>query len=241
MKAMLCAAVVAGLAGSALADVATLNPVKDNTLFEDSLGSTSNGAGASVFVGNNSQGNARRALLAFDLSSIPAGSTVTGATLTMYMAQSQAPTQSVTVHRVLAGWGEGTSNSGPSGGNGTDATPGDATWLHREFDTLLWASAGGDFDATVRAATVVGGVGSYSWSGAGMVADVQAWVDGALPNDGWLLLGDEVTLSTSKRFVSREGTEIGQRPKLVVEYVVPSPWGLAAMVGGVLAGGRRRR
>ncbi len=241
MKAMLCAAAVAGLAGSAVADIATLSPVKDNTLFEDINGATSNGAGASVFVGNNSQGNARRALLAFDLSSIPAGSAVTGVSLTMYMAQSQAPTQTVTVHRVLAGWGEGASNSGPSGGNGTDAAPGDATWLHREYDSLLWASAGGDFAAGSGAATVVGGVGFYTWSGAGLVADVQAWVDGALPNDGWLLLGDEVTLSTSKRFVSREGTDVGQRPKLVVEYVVPSPWGLAALVGGVWAGGRRRR
>jgi hypothetical protein len=241
MKAVVCAAVVASAAFAAWADTATLIPVKDNTLFEDTAGGTSNGAGPNVFVGNNAQGSSRRALLAFDLSSIPAGSTITGVSLTMFMAQGQTPTQTVTMHRVLADWGEGSSNSGPSGGNGAMATTGDATWLHRFYDSVTWASAGGDFAAGVSASTLVGDVGSYTWTGPGLVADVQAWVDGTLPNYGWLMLGDEATASTAKRFISREGSIESQRPTLVVEYVVPAPATLALAGLSLLAGARRRR
>ena len=52
--------------GPALADTAVLSPVRDNTLYEDSAGSFSNGAGDYLFAGSTARGSIRRALLAFE-------------------------------------------------------------------------------------------------------------------------------------------------------------------------------
>jgi len=109
----------------------TLHPTKDNTLYEDPKGSVSNGAGAHFFVGKTDLELTRRAVIAFDVAEgIPAGSTILSATLELYMSRTNSPTQPVTVHRLLADWGEGTSNAPENEGTGTRATTGSATWLH---------------------------------------------------------------------------------------------------------------
>ena len=81
-------------------------------------------------------------------------------------------------------------------GDGAPATPNDATWRHRFFDTIFWTMQGGDFSATVSASQSVGGVGQYTWSSAQMVADVQLWLDSPTSNFGWLVLGDETASAT---------------------------------------------
>src|SRR5438105_14155986 len=70
--------------------VLPLAPVADNTLYEDASGNLSNGAGTHFYVGNTNQtvaADARRGLLRFDLSAIPAGSTIHTATLTLRVSQ----------------------------------------------------------------------------------------------------------------------------------------------------------
>jgi hypothetical protein len=54
---------------------------------------------------------------------------------------------------------------------------------------------------------------------AGLVADVQAWVNGTAPNFGWILLGNETPIATAKRFDSSENSNTSFRPRLVVEYM----------------------
>jgi len=64
----------------ALANSIDLTPSHDNTLFEIPDGSLSNGAGEQLYVGLShlAPGFAlRRALVQFDLSAIPGGSTIT--------------------------------------------------------------------------------------------------------------------------------------------------------------------
>ena len=63
--------------------------------------------------------------------------------------------------------------------------------------------------------------GRYSWSTPGMVSDVQMWLNAPAANDGWLLLGNETTLSTAKRFATRENPVSSARPLLVVTYLLP--------------------
>ena len=231
-----CVAALTGvLAATAGAD--TLNAVanRDNSMFSE-LTSNSNGAGTGIFVGANQQSNVRRGLVSFDLSSIPAGSTITGATLTMFMAQSVGGAIDVQLRRVSSSWGEGTS---VGSGQGAAATPGDATWLHSSFSSTLWSTPGGDFSPTVSAVTRVGGVGSYNWADAGMIADIQAWVNNPSGNFGWLLLGEENVAGAAKRFGSREsGATV---PMLAIEYTVPSPAGGLVLAGAGLMVARRRR
>jgi len=213
---------LAAHARPALADQIVLQPVKDITLIEEPQGLLSNATGPRIYVGRNSIGGRRRALIAFDLSAIPPGSTITDATLTLYMSRTQAGDNAVELHRALADWGEGTSYSGGTGGgSGAPSTPNDATWIHRFYPDVLWANPGGDFDPTPSATTIVRDIGSYTWSGPGVVADVQAWVNAPGANFGWLLIGDEVSTPSAKRFESREG-QSNQRPRLTIQYTPPS-------------------
>ncbi len=201
----------------------TINPSKDNTLYEYFVadGDRSNGAGDRFFAGKTDQGRIRRGVLAFDVAgSIPAGSTITSVTLTMNMSRTKTSTvRTVELHKLLADWGEGTSNAGQNEGVGTAATTNDATWRHRFFSAVLWALQGGDFSGTVSANQSVGATGTYSWSSAQMAADVQAWLNNPAASFGWVVLGDESTDTTAKRFDSRESSN---PPVLTIQYTPPA-------------------
>ena len=161
----------------------------------------------------------RRGVLAFAIkSNIPAGASIQSATLTLNLSRSGSgkPTQAITVHRLLADWGEAGSNSGSSG-VGAAAQAGDATWTHSFFDTGTWSSPGGDFTSASAVASV-GGEGSYGWSSGQMVADVQNWLDAPGGNFGWLLRGVESEKS-ARRFDSRENGDPAVRPLLEVIYL----------------------
>lgn len=190
---------------------------RDNSIYSDQPGN-SNGQG-DLFAGSvpNFTGF-RRALMHFDLSSIPAGSTVTSAELTLQVNKVGSPTGgnfNFTLNRLTRDWGEGTSSGI---GLGAAATPGDATWLQSEFGGQSWTNEGGDFVASVSATTSVGGLGFYSWSSAGLAADVQAWLSQPANQFGWILRGDETTPS-AKVFTSRHAGANG--PQLEVSYLPP--------------------
>jgi len=219
-----------GCAGvrSASAAIIVINPSKDNTLYEydPAEGDHSNGAGFHFFAGENGMGELRRGVLAFDIAAtIPAGSTITAVSLTMNMSMTPAGALTVELHKLLADWGEGTSHAPMGEGDGASATPNDATWRHRFFDSVFWTTQGGDFSATVSASQSVGGVGQYKWSSAQMVADAQSWLDNAASNFGWLVLGDETAIATAKRFDTRESAS---PPMLTIQFtpgprVMPTP------------------
>jgi len=202
-----------------------LGPIRDNVMFSEN-GALSNGAGPFLFAGLTDGVETRRSLLAFDLSSVPTGSTVTTATLSLSMNRSITGTGDITLHRVDADWGEAGSNSGgpggpgSGGGGGAAAEPGDATWTHAFFSTVPWTN-GGDFAGTPSATTSVAGNARYQWSGPGLVADAQAWIDGVTPNHGWLLRGNE-TVTSAKRFASRDNPTPADRPELELTYT-PAP------------------
>ena len=202
-----------------------INPIKDNTLYQTADGSLSDGSGDYLFVGrvgSTGGGTIRRALLKFDVTAaIPSAATITSVTLTMNMSKSNAGSQSISLQKVTADWGEGTSNANANEGSGAPSSTNDATWVHRFFPSTNWTKAGGDFASTVTASTQVNAVGSYSWgSTSQMVADVQGWLANPSSNFGWILIGNESTNTTTKRFDSRENSTAANRPKLTVTYTV---------------------
>jgi hypothetical protein len=199
----------------------SINPTKDNTLYEynPSEGDLSNGAGFHFFAGENAMSEIRRGVLAFDIAgSIPAGSTITAVSLTLNMSMTPAGLETVELHKLLADWGEGTSHAPMGEGQGAPATPNDATWRHRFFDSVFWITQGGDFSVTVSASQSVGDVGQYTWNSTQMVADVQSWLDNPASNFGWLVLGDESAPATAKRFDTRESAS---PPVLTIQYMAP--------------------
>ncbi len=199
-----------------------LTPIKDNTLYENDTGSLSNGAGDHLFagrVGPGGSGTIRRAVLAFDVEgAVPEGATISGVNLTLNMSRTISGSQTTTVHRLTSDWGEGASHAAGEEGAGATAQSSDATWIHTFFDTDTWDNAGGDFVAAPSAAFDVGGLGSYSVESDGMVDDVQQWLDDPSSNFGWILIGNESTGSTSKRFDSRENATEANRPLLTITY-----------------------
>ena len=217
--------IAVGCAGATAVSGAIVNitPNKDNTLYQydPAEGDHSNGAGFHFFAGENAMGEPRRGVLAFDIAGhIPPGSTIIAVTLSMNMSRTALDTaRIVELHKVLADWGEGTSHAPGEEGDGAPATPNDATWRHRFFDTIFWMNEGGDFSATVSASQSIGGIGQYTWTSAQMVADVQSWLDDPASNFGWLVLGDESAAATAKRFDTRESAS---PPMLTIQYI-PGP------------------
>jgi len=202
-------------------DTVSLSPQKDNTLYEDPAGQLSNGQGIYFFTGLTDDVSLRRGLIAFDFSSIPTNATITGATLSMYVSRS-GPSQAavdIALSKALRAWGEGASNA-PFPGMGTQAEAGDATWLHTFYATSFWTTPGGDFSPTLSATTPITTVDTtYTWSGSGLLADVQSWVSNSASNFGWVILANEIDAGSAKRLNSRENSS--NPPQLTVTYQIP--------------------
>lgn len=211
----------------ASADVATLSASKDNTLYEITEGNLSNGAGQYTFVGFTSGFGERRAIMRFDLSSIPTGSTITEVSLRLSVSRSVPGELPIAIHRLIADWGEGASDAGEPGGSGTDAAPGDATWTDRFFGQgAPWATDGGDFAAAASASLSVAGGPTATWSSlatgnAGMLADVQTWHAQPGSNFGWILIASPMS-GGARRFDSRENITPTNRPQLTITYTPPA-------------------
>jgi len=158
------------------------------------------------------------------------------------MSRTISGAQTVTLHQLLADWGEGSSLAGGQEGGGASSASGDATWIHRFFNSTTWDSAGGDFDSSTSTSQTVSGNGAYSWASTQMVADVQAWVNASSTNFGWLLKGNESSNQTTKRFDSRQNSNASNRPTLTITYTLADPtpvpgtgtWGLI-LIAGLLA------
>jgi len=199
---------------------------RDNSMYEED-GNLSNGQLEYLFTGKTQglTGTAwsRRTLLAFAISdSIPAGAVIESVDLRMHLSKRRNDTvRATSLHRLDADWGEGASNSNDQGGAGAVAAANDATWVYRFWNTDTWATPGGDFVAGASATVNVIALGFYHWQSAQMNGDVQEWLDIPASNFGWIMIGDESTPGTAKRFDSRENSTPTNRPVLKVFYTIP--------------------
>jgi hypothetical protein len=266
---------VATFAGAATAStVVGLAAERDAAIFGTAAGATTanaSGKGPALFAGADGSSNRKRSLVAFDVSSIPTGATVETVTMTLYLAQvagsgggsgggGSFPNRTIRLYALQQNWTEGTSGSPTSAsvggsGQGYPIVPGDVTWDYATSATTPWNAGGpnlhgGNFAAAESAAptftTFTTLNAPFAWSSAGMIADVQAWVNGSKPNYGWLLKSDLEDGATSfLGFWSREGAaangNLGIAPSLSVTYSVPEPAGLCLLAGGILPLCRRTR
>jgi hypothetical protein len=213
------------VAGSArgFAETIQLSPSKDNTLYEDDFGSTSNGQGQFFFAGRTDGGSIRRGLIAFDIAcNIPPGSTIESVTLTLHVSRAHGVEIAVDLHAARVDWGEGASMAIGEEGGGAPAEPGDATWLHTFYDNQRWTTSGGDFSPVITSNSAVTGTGFYTFDSMydpGLVSDVQRWLEQPDANFGWVLVvGDESFPRSAKRFDSRENGSPEFQPSLTVTY-----------------------
>lgn len=241
--ALLAAIAVASVPSSALAGFLAASASRDATIYSGSP-SIANGAGQYLFAGRTNSGALRRALLHFDLSSIPSDAVIVSATLSLHLTQAASGEHLVSAHRVLASWTTGSSDPTGNEGTGAAAAPADATWNSRSFGSpaMDWASAGGDFASSASGFAPIGTeLVRYSISSAGLAADVQAWLADPSANHGWILLGDEAVNQSARRFGSTDGSA-EFAPTLEVEWtVIPAPAAAPLLAIAGLVRPRRRR
>jgi len=174
-----------------------------------------------VAAGSDGNGGKRRSLFRFDVGVVPAGSIITSATLRLNVVGVPffgAVNSTFDLFLLQAGWNEGANATANNGGL---AVLGEATWNSRIQSVAAWTAAGGDYVLSATASCAVSNVGSYSWTGSGLVSNVQAWVDNPAQNNGWILISrSEATLRTARQFGSREG---GAPAVLEVGYTAPPP------------------
>ncbi|RMG63673.1 MAG: DNRLRE domain-containing protein [Calditrichaeota bacterium] len=204
-----------------------IRPSQDNTLYEDNAGSLSNGIGQHMFAGRTASGAIRRAVVRFPvIEFVPPNALIQSVQLTLNLSKTSAGPVTVSLHRLLKPWGEGNSDAPAEEGQGTQAQPGDATWMHTFFDTSFWNTPGGDFVAQPSAQTTVGTVvnplNPVTWgSTAPMIADVQFWLAHPDSNFGWIVVGDESTMATAKRFDTKDNPDTTTHPLLTITYTMP--------------------
>jgi hypothetical protein len=221
------ASVVLFAPAAARAETVTVGASADTCIFAPIFENQSNALGIHLYAGKNSAGNVRRALVQFDLAGqVPPGSTVTGVTVNLFCNRSVlGDNLTFTLHRVFGAWGEGTSDAGDPGGIGAPASPGDATWLHRVFNTSPWTTPGGDFAPSASTSMVISASGPYAFPNTPtLVSDVQGWVDAPATNAGFILMGDETVNEgpAARRFSSREALIPAERPSITITYTPPA-------------------
>ena len=132
----------------------------DCTIFSGSPTSNAQcGGGSDDTVGTDGNGAFYRTMMSFTNLGIPAGSTITGATLQINVLGAFGSTAATVVDMTRA------------------FAPGAATW--NTYDGVHpWTTAGGDFNASPHTVQSVGGAGAVQFS----IPDlVQSWVNGTTP------------------------------------------------------------
>ena len=201
-------------------DTITLPSYFDNTLYEDASGMLSNGRGKYMFAGKGNTGLIRRALMNFlVIEFFPPCSKILSVNLKLHLAGGNPENKTIEIRKVLERWGQGSSDAPGLEENGTSASSYDATWIHRYYSTDNWSSPGGVYSGTVSASATVGGPGYYYFNSTPeLVADFQSWLDNPSDEFGWIVLGDETSDSTAKRFHTVDADTIEFHPEVTVIY-----------------------
>ncbi len=220
----------AGLGTLLLPAVAVTNvfsPVADTSLLEVAPLNNLGGFGG-MNAGTTQEFMRTRALMRFDLTSLPTNSVVLAAKLELVVTRTpdEPPTETTFgLHRMLRAWGEGDKSPTTQPGKGLPATPGEATWECAFHPTNNWAAPGGapdvDYSSSESSFQNVVGLGNYTFpSTPELVADAAGWVNHPTENFGWLLLCNNEDLNfTARRFGTRE--DFNAPPVLTIEHVVP--------------------
>lgn len=222
----LLATTLLGLASIAAAQMQVqLEPVADTTLYENAQGSIANGAGEHFFSGLTLRDvKIRRALVRFDLSSIPGDMVIESASLRLEVTRFNGGPCTLTLHRVLSSWGEGSSDAGEPGGVGTASTPMDATWVHRFWPDVRWSAPGGDFDSVPSASVFNESTGFIEWTAtARLLDDLESWRREPHTNYGWLIESVSPGFNSAHRFATREAAASASRPILTLTLVPACP------------------
>ena len=179
-----------------------------------------NGGNTQLHVDGDTDTNRRSTLIMWDLSSIPSTSTISAASLQLYVEDTSSLV--FNLYNMRRSWVEGTSSRASSStsanwntydGSNSWGTVGAASTSADRFDTNLWGADTSTFAST--------GSKTVSLDSDGL-AVIQGWVAGSLSNYGLIMQNYSGTTNDAVYFTSREGTTAANQPKLNVTYCAAS-------------------
>ncbi len=201
----------------------TLNASEAVFIDENSATTNFEGTAPQLDVGESNIGSEkRRSLIQFDLSSIPGGSTITGATFKIYLSSASLASNNRTMsaYRLLRNWVEN-----------------QATW--NVYSTgNSWGTAGASNTSTDRESSALGTIAMATSDSAGYKTStfnttlVQGWLDGTLTNNGLIL----VIATESNDMYRFDGEADSNPPQLVIDYIPPASGGPMFFHGGLALG-----
>ncbi len=169
----------------------------------------------------STDGQLTGALFKWLLDGVPAGVTISAASMTFNVTQ--ASNYAYGLYNMRQAWVEGT-NNGAAGtgaswdyygtGTGSWGTAGAQNTSSDRYTTNLWDAVAADFNVT--------GSRTFPLNAAG-VAVVQGWLDGTASNYGLTMQNYSGTTVDVWEATSSEGTPEANRPKLTISYCTPPP------------------
>lgn len=177
-----------GLVEEVQDSIVTFSSERDATLSQTTPG-TNMGFSAQLQEYPRTGGYTKRALVWFNLSTIPVGARINAATLRLREVQTYGATRTVAVHRVTRVWSE---------------------------STATWNSAAAQYHPTASATSSLSWAGTLKSDQWDLTADVQDIVNGTQTNYGWMVKDTQEDSSQAYwYFSSREGADA---PTLMVDY-----------------------
>ncbi len=166
-------------------------PVDQDTWLKQSAPSELHGADVELSV-KNVAADSMQALYRFDLSTVPAGSHIESAIVTLYVSGND-PLGAISIHPVTADWNEATA---------------DWTSMATQFDPVQLASIPPQSSSGVTVQV-------------NLTAQVQAWMNGTMPNYGIMLVASAT--GNESKLASKEWSTTTQRPRLDVVTTTATP------------------
>lgn len=143
-----------------------------------------------------------RALLQFDLSSIPSDALVNSATLSLWVKEVKDGNVSINTRALTNSWNEA-----------------QVTWKARDkAANLLWTTQGGDYDAGVLDTEALTVGTKNVWAAWNVTSAAASWVANPSGNLGVILESPVTTPKNETKFKSSDDGTASQRPKLEVCY-----------------------
>jgi hypothetical protein len=215
-------ALAAGL-GRAEAELVTFLPASADAAMRSDNPDVNYGSSPALFVGVSRtllNPPTNHSLLRFDLAGVPTDATIISATLRIVVVSTSIKAaDNFDLCRMLKGWGEGAQS-------GLPAAAGESSWNARVAPGSPWGAGGGqadvDFVAVPSCTATIAGPGSTNdFSSAGMVDDLQFWLNQPEANFGWILLASGELPGTGRQIGSRESS-VTNSPVLELHYTVPT-------------------
>jgi hypothetical protein len=175
--------------------------LKDCTITSNSYENTEL-CGDPLWVGHSSEANITdRALLQYDLSSVPRGSKILSSSIAMWL-RSATPTTPVQIDAYGIAKHEFTSST---------------TW-NRYDGTHAWSTPGGDHLKTLAGSTLVKPEYEGGWVSIGFSPQVEQWVRDPSSNFGILLKPHDETVNATDEFPQTDNGESEPEPDIHIVY-----------------------